>query len=99
MTRVLRFASCLCVVRSKSATSAVKSSPGLPNYALKLAPGPPEHAPSAPLFACTSTAKALSKGMRCAAVPLRCTLRPAAPAQLNAVRYVAGSAFSDEHKE
>jgi len=57
-----------------------------PNYALKLAPGPPELASVAPPLACTSPPKALSKGMTRTAVPSRCALPPAAPAQLNAVR-------------
>jgi len=54
----------------------------LPNYALKLAPGPPDQAFVSPPFACTSDRKALSTHMTCTAVPSRCALRPAAPAQL-----------------
>jgi hypothetical protein len=53
---------------------------------MKLAPGPPERASVALPIACTSKPKALSKGMKCTAVPSRCALRPAAPAQLMPVR-------------
>jgi len=58
----------------------------VPNYALKLTPGPPDLALPRPPFACTAARKALSKGMICTAVPSRRAFRPAAPAQLNAVR-------------
>jgi len=70
-----------------------------PNQRMKLPPEPPDDAPASPPCLARLTDTALSKGMSPPPFLRWAVSGPAAPVQLMRVRYVAGSAFGDDHKE